>query len=372
MHGFASNLSSKDIEVFVLVPVSEKIKSFKPNYKILSLRGLNIFNKSTPLFEVVLFINLLFYQLKFRFDIIQAVVLYPAAYLAIKIKRFFSVKVVARPTGEDIQVLPEINYGLRLNPKIKGKIIWTIKNLDGLVANSNSIKEEALKLGCRKEKVWVIGNGVDTERFKNPQSDFREKFNLPKGSRILLTVGRSHPKKDYSALLKAFSLVTKEIANVYLVIVGGGTETLRPQITNLKLEAKVILTGKIPRNGGRDFYEYPASELVDIYLSSDLFVFSSLIEGQPNVLLEAQAAGLPIVATYAPGNLDVVEEGKTGFLVPVKYPEEFAEKVWELLKNENLYKKFSQNAKIESKKYSWENVTRDYLDVYTKVLNKQN
>jgi len=85
------------------------------------------------------------------------------------------------------------------------------------------------------------------------------------------------------------------------------------------------------------------------------------------VILEAMAAGLPIIVTDIAGSRDIVKNGVNGLIIPPSNPEVLAEKIIELLENDKLRDSISQNAKIESQKYEWEVIARKYVNVYQNV-----
>ena len=117
----------------------------------------------------------------------------------------------------------------------------------------------------------------------------------------------------------------------------------------------------------------PQTELNEFYNRSKIFVLVSLEEGMPKVILEAMACRLPVVATNICGNKDAVVDGKTGFLIAPKKPEGLAEKIKILLKKGDLREKMGKQGRERVEKYfTWENVARQTLDVYEKILENPN
>jgi glycosyltransferase involved in cell wall biosynthesis len=154
----------------------------------------------------------------------------------------------------------------------------------------------------------VVPNGVDTERYRAVSAGTRDRLrgSLGLGREFAwLAVGRFETAKDYPNMLRAFSRVRAERPDTVLLLVGRGSLQSETQAlaTGLGLEGSVRFVGT------RE--DVPAFMTV-----ADGYVMSSAWEGMPMVLLEAAAAGLPIVATRVGGNQEVVQEGASGFLAP--------------------------------------------------------
>lgn len=165
-----------------------------------------------------------------------------------------------------------------------------------------------------RHKIRYIPNGVDTERFK-PNLEDRLKFRKELGvdGFVWLAVGRFDPQKDYPSMLQAFARVVHKHSNTILLIAGDGP--LRKTMENLARELGIEKRTKFL--GIR-------RDIPQLMNAADAYVMSSSWEGMPNVLLEASATGLPIVATDVGGNREIVLDGVTGFLVPPRNPEALA------------------------------------------------
>jgi glycosyltransferase involved in cell wall biosynthesis len=159
-----------------------------------------------------------------------------------------------------------------------------------------------------RELLKVVPNGVNPEHFRDVPATERESLRRAMGLEsefVWLAVGRFQPAKDYPNLLRAFARVRERFPAAILLLVGQGplqseTETLAHALG---------LGGQVRFLGVRQ-------DVPDLMSVADAFVMSSAWEGMPIVLLEAAAAGLPIVATLAGGNHEVILEGESGFLVP--------------------------------------------------------
>ena len=160
-----------------------------------------------------------------------------------------------------------------------------------------------------KRLLTVIANGVDTERMRTvppeARTALRRSFGVRDEAFVWLAVGRFEIAKDYPNMLRAFRDVRARQAGAVLVIVGQGS--LQGETEALAVE--LGLDAAVRFLGARD--DVPA-----VLSAADAYVMSSAWEGMPMVLLEAGAAGLPIVATAVGGNGEVVRDGESGFLVP--------------------------------------------------------
>lgn len=154
----------------------------------------------------------------------------------------------------------------------------------------------------------VVPNGVDTDRYRSVPPGARERLrqSLGLGAEFAwLAVGRFEAAKDYPNMLRAFARVREEQPGAVLLLVGRGSL----QAETEALAATLGLEGRVRFVGTRE-------DVPEFMTVADGYVMSSAWEGMPMVLLEAAAAGLPIVATRVGGNQEVIRDGATGFLVP--------------------------------------------------------
>lgn len=183
-------------------------------------------------------------------------------------------------------------------------------------------------------KFRVLSNPVVIPKREAVNRDkLKELAQVMDDSRVVLTIGRFSVDKDHPTLLKAAELVHQSFPSATFLIVGHGPgeNKLRDQIKDLNLSSFVRL---LP---------YPDLAKNFLYLA-DIFVLSSVREGQPVVLLEAMAAGLPVVATNVGGVKEVVVEGQTGFIVPSQDPTSLALRIGDLLKNKEVRENMSKQA----------------------------
>jgi glycosyltransferase involved in cell wall biosynthesis len=109
-------------------------------------------------------------------------------------------------------------------------------------------------------------------------------------------------------------------------------------------------------------------ELINYFRLANVFVLSSEREGMPLVLLEALAAGLPIVATDVEGNRDVVKHGKSGLLVPFNDPQKFGKAILQVVISKKKYENMSLASRKQSNDYAWERVVSNFQAIYEEAL----
>jgi len=224
-----------------------------------------------------------------------------------------------------------------------------------VIAPSESIKKMLLSHGI-KSRIVAIPTGIDLDVYGNPKGELiRKKYNIRPEQKLLVYAGRIAKEKNLEFLLKAFRVILNKKPNTYLMLVGKRTNKryLVDIIKKLNLQTSVFLVGH-------------SNAVQNYYGAADLFVFSSVTETQGLVLVEAMAAGTPVVAVDAPGIRDVVN-GKNGFMVKHSI-RDFSEKVIKVLDNNKLREKMSKNARKTASDYSISKMSRKMLQVYKSVL----
>jgi len=179
-----------------------------------------------------------------------------------------------------------------------------------LVTNSQVLAASFLERGiARPEELMVIPNGIDIDVFTSPDRPrhaVRDDLQLSSADFVWICVANVLPIKDFPTLLAAFQRVSQDSV---LIIAGALWDTKLK--TSLEADiARLGLAGRVTFLGGR-------TDIVDLLHASDAFVMSSISEGTPNAMIEAMAVGLPVVSTRAGGVVDLIEEGRTGFMVDV-------------------------------------------------------
>lgn len=214
---------------------------------------------------------------------------------------------------------------------------------DALITVSGPLKAWGLKLGIGKEDKYItIYDGIEIGKFR---VDFdthikRQEFGIKPDDLVIGAVSKLWEGKGLEYVLEALKMVSLKIPNVKLMFVGEGylREKLEGLTEEWQLKEKVIFTGF-------------RTDIPEITALFDIAVLASFFEGLGRVLLEAMAAGKPVVATRVGGIVDVVDDGKTGILVPPADSEALAEALLTLLSNAGLRRKMGEagRKKIDAK-----------------------
>jgi glycosyltransferase involved in cell wall biosynthesis len=178
---------------------------------------------------------------------------------------------------------------------------------DVVIAVCEAACEQAIHEGTPAEKVIVVENSVPLTREVPPRG------NLFNGDPVIGSVGSLHVRKGYRYLIEATPLVLTELPEARFVLVGGGPE--RPRLEQLAAELGVA--GRVQFLGQR-------TDISDLLPGFDVFVLPSITEGMPNAVLEAMAAGIPVVASRVGGVPEIVQDGETGLLVEPESPSDLA------------------------------------------------
>ncbi len=271
-------------------------------------------------------------------------------------KYFFSSK------GTIASILIHELWKMRKNLKVTlAKIPCKIafRNYDSVVCVAHSVKNFETKAKFHNpSKLEVVHNGIILSNYKDlkPTSDLRKELGIPPDSKLILNVGRLDDKKGLRFLVEAMPKVLDKFPNAKLLLVGDGDfkAELEEKIKKLKLENSVLL-----------LWLKKVDEMQNIYQNSDIFVFPTLTEALSNVLLESMINGLPVIATNTGGNPEVIEDGKSGILIPLEDSKAIAENVCGLLSSPEKMKKLSQNAqKRVRENFSFSKTVNEYLKLY--------
>ncbi len=309
-------------------------------------------------------------------DVIHAHNTWPTGYHAIRLRRLRRYPLVITPHGSDIQSIPEIGHGLRLDPVVNKKIMYAVKNADIVTAISDNIKAALLDAGAAPDRVRMIANGVDLVRYQRPSmTDIRRWLGVEPDARLIVTIGRYNPRKGQDYLIRAMPQILAREPRARLVIVGNNTEALTPLINELGLEKKVVLTGGIsPSRAILEAGSGPTVEpdyLAELLRAGELYVSAGVqnnAEGLSLAVLEAMASGLPVVGTAISGNTDVVADGGNGYLVAPADEAALAEGILRVLMHASDHERLRDGARATAEGYAWMNIAKRYVEAYQEAI----
>lgn len=217
-------------------------------------------------------------------------------------------------------ILKKISYNRRCLTKL-------LKSVDKVISPSNAMKEKLLWFGFEKEKVITIYNGIEVNK---------KEISVPLKNKLLF-VGYVDKRKGTYYLVESIELVKKVLPSIKLVIVGTGPEipSLKQLAKKLDIEDTVIFLGRVTN-----------AKLEQEYRESHVVVLPSIWpENCSVVILEALAHGKPVITTNIGGNSELVEDGVSGFIVDPGNSHQIADKIVQILSDENLAKKLGENAR---------------------------
>jgi len=235
----------------------------------------------------------------------------------------------------------------------------TARWADKVVFNSKkSIPFAIQHEGIREEQAVYIPNGVKIPSNDINQWKKREKLCISNDTLLIGSVGRLDPQKGYTYLLKAFQIVQKQFHNCLLLIIGRGSllEILKALSTDLHVSDKVRFLGECP-------------DIDELLSCMNVYVQSSLFEGMPNAVMEAMAAGKPVVATAVDGMCELINDSETGWLVEPEKPEMLAGKICHVLQHPEFAANVgSAAAKRMTQEFSLEKMTTSYDTLFRELL----
>ena len=283
-------------------------------------------------------------------DLIDAHYVYPDGLAAVMLGAKFKKPVVVSARGSDIN-------RFRCFKTIRPLIQYVLCKADAIIAVSPGLRDGMIDLGCPPEKITVIPNGVDSVKFsQNPRMAMREQLGLPLNRPIALSVGRLDENKGIDFLVEAMAHLRSGERRWLLVIVGEGVrrKKLQIQIRDLKLDDYVRLVGTQPH-----------SELPKWYSAADYFCLASSREGWPNVVMEAMACGLPVIASDAWGASEILTSDSLGMIVK-RDPAAFAHAL-----NEATHREWDRDRIVEyARSHTWEKVAQKVLHVYDEAVSR--
>jgi glycosyltransferase involved in cell wall biosynthesis len=238
---------------------------------------------------------------------------------------------------------------------------WSLRGADRVMTACEAFATDLnVRLGIGRERLSVHRSPLAADESQTRRSDagaLRRELGLPPGARIVLSVGRLSKEKGHADLIRAMGYTRAQRPEAVLLIVGDGPERQRLEhlCTRLSLVESIRFVGY--RNDVTPYYE-----------AASVFALTSHSEGSPNVLLEAMAAGVPIVATAVGGVGEMIRHQEHGLLVPRGDVEGIASGVVELLGNPELCRALTSAAKLSLATYSLERYYTGVHSVFKAVM----
>jgi D-inositol-3-phosphate glycosyltransferase len=247
-----------------------------------------------------------------------------------------------------------------------------ISRVDRIVASTTTEKEQLEKLyGAEGEKIEVIPPGVDlTHFYPIPPDEAKEFVGIPLEKRMLLFVGRIEPLKGIKTLLRAIKYINEnnqDEKNLCLAVIGGDLQDENGQgSTEMQLMQQLR-----EEYGLQDMVTFLGKRSQDslpyYYSAAEMVIMPSHYESFGMVALESMACGTPVIASLVGGLIHLVEDGVTGYHVPVDDPLALSQRISSLLGDKALRYRMGHDAFAFAKKFSWENIVERVLQVYVEL-----
>jgi glycosyltransferase involved in cell wall biosynthesis len=343
LDNLATRFAERGHRVVVLAPrVRGRDNSLKRGYRLVRYR--RPFSKRFLVRQTLP--RLLALHCRHRFDLIHCHAAYPQAFVAQSLKRWLGVPLVVRPHGTDV-IDGEL---IRRHPILDARLRSMLPTVDAVIAQGRFLEDIAHGLGVPADRTCVIHNGVDVDLYR------RRPCGAPSRP-YLLTMSNLRHRKGVDVLLRAYARLDNP--DVDLVIAGQGSQEneLRALAESLQLGSRVRFVGQVF-----------GDEKTTLFRDAVCYVCPSRREPFANVILEALAAELPVVATAVGGNLEMVEHEHNGLLVPPDHVAELAQALGCLLADPSRRRRFAVHSSRRAADFDWSVITSQYLALYEQVL----
>lgn len=242
------------------------------------------------------------------------------------------------------------------NMIIKKLIKYVLSCSDGVIVTSPRWAEIIRNI-VKNANTFIVYNGFNDSFVTIPKEKIRYQIGLPLDKKILLNIGVLEEYKGHIYLIDSLETIIKNRDDILVYIIGEGTlkGRLETIIKTRKLDKNIFLIGRKPLN-----------DLVNMVNASDLFVLSSLAEGNPTVMFEALSCGIPFVGTNVGGIPDIIISDDYGYLANPGDPEDLAKKILTALNREWNYRKIIEYGS----KFSWQNGVNNILKIYNSLYHE--
>ena len=243
---------------------------------------------------------------------------------------------------------------------------WSLPATDRIITVCQAFARDLSRnTGVALDDISVLHNSIRPQ-LPAPDTEaqaVRSRFGVADDESLILAVGRLSKEKAHIDLIAAFSGLRKSTpeVNAKLIIVGDGPERgrLEAAAESFGCKESVVFAGQ-------------SSDVWPFYFAADVFVLPSHSEGSPNVLLEAMAAGIPIVATEAGGVPEMVEHNQSALLVPASDPPALGAAIARVLTEDDLAQRLTANASsLVGTRYAPENYVRTLVEIYREVMRNR-
>lgn len=315
------------------------------------------------------------YQHLYSFDVVNIHIAYPMGPLCASTLSRKRIPSVMTCHGGDLLYDESMGYGLRCNPVLGKALVESILACDLVTAHSWLMEKGYRDIGVPQESIMRIPNGVDVagiERVEDPGTALRNAHGIPTDAPLLLTVGRHVNCKGFRFIPDILRALQDQGHDPWWVVVGAETEALQEIPGAEQLRGRLITLPTLSMNlsgNWRDRLSHlPPDPLVQWYKTADVYVHPAIMESFGNIVVEAMAAGLPLVVTDGTGSSDCVEKARCGLIAKSRDVNDIATKIQQMLINKPLRQEMAMRAREGAKEYDWPIIARKYAAVYEKAI----
>jgi glycosyltransferase involved in cell wall biosynthesis len=291
---------------------------------------------------------------EFKFDVVYAPWVYPDGFAVVLAAKILRKPVVLRAMGCDVN-----HYSTFFWRRLM--IRWALRNADGIVSVSDALKNRMVELGTVPSKIEVVRNGVNKDLFyAMDKINIRKQLKLGTEVQYILFIGSWEEVKGVEYLLEAFRLLKMAgFDNVKLLMIGKGylENEIRQKVAQWALNDSILLIGPV------------SHKAIPLWMNAaDVFCLPSIREGMPNVVLEALACGVSIVATSVGGIPEILVPNDRNILVPARDSKKLFEAFSRLLKQTECCNPLN----VDNSVLSWHEHARKLFGVFSKIEKKRN
>lgn len=244
------------------------------------------------------------------------------------------------------------------HPFYKTAVTFSINQSDVVTSVSQSLKDDTLRLFDIKKEIDVVPNFIDLSKHEHSFTDCQRDLMANEDERIITHISNLRPVKRITDIIEIFDRIQKKVKSK-LILVGDGPEKAKAKALSRSkgIYDKILFLGN-------------SSEIDKILCFSDLFLLPSEKESFGLAALEAMASGVPVISSNIGGLPEVNEHGVSGYLSDVGDVEDMATKAIEILGDEEVLKKFKQQARKVATRFETRNIVPLYEETYEKAMHK--
>jgi L-malate glycosyltransferase len=289
-----------------------------------------------------------------KLDLLHVHYAVPHAVCAVLAKQMLddNIKIVTTLHGTDITVL---GY----DPSLSEMIKFGIEKSDAVTAVSHQLKEDTEQLLKTRKEIIPVHNFVDERVYyrRDNNSELKETYGIQEDEKVIVHISNFRPVKRIQDVIKAFSMIRKEMPSKLLLIGNGPELTVACELVReLNIEDDVLFLGKQENVG-------------ELFSICDLKLLLSEKESFGLVLLEAMACGVPVIGTRIGGIPEVIVDGETGYMVEVGDTAAVADKAISLLKDDDKLSRFRENSVLHVREnFLSEKIVSVYEEIYSSLV----